>query len=224
MNNVELYFESEVKPENILDFEFENVIFATGAKWKNNGQGRDTRNILKDDGTVQILTPDDLMKGVIPQGNVVLYDTDHYYMAGVLAEKCISYGCKTSYLSPANQVSEWTENTLEQQRIQSQLMLKGVQLQLAQSLVEIKDGKVFSRCIYTQELKYLNCDSIILVTERTPNDKVYKQLNADDFKYLALIGDAYTPGIIAQAVHSGHLHAQYFGQENVDFSKFKRDK
>jgi hypothetical protein len=33
-----------------------------------------------------IFTPDDLMTGKMPQGRVVIYDDDHYYMGGVLAE------------------------------------------------------------------------------------------------------------------------------------------
>jgi dimethylamine/trimethylamine dehydrogenase len=224
MANVEMYFESEVTADNILDFEFKNVIVATGSKWKRNGQGRDTRNHLKQDGSVKILTPDDLMSGIKPQGKVVVYDTDHYYMAGVLTEKCRILGCETTYLSPANQVSQWTENTLEQQRIQTQLMQKGVGLQLAQSLLEIKDGKAFSQCVYSNEIKSTRCDTLVLVTERAPNDSLYISLDSKDFNYKTLIGDAYTPGIIAQAVHSGHLHAQYYGEKDVDFSKFKRDK
>ena len=33
-----------------------------------------------------LYTPDDLMNGAYPTGHVVIYDDDHYYMGGVLAE------------------------------------------------------------------------------------------------------------------------------------------
>ena len=36
--------------------------------------------------TMPIFTPDELMAGSLPSGEVVVYDDDHYYMASVLAE------------------------------------------------------------------------------------------------------------------------------------------
>lgn len=225
MPNVEIYYESEVKPENIGEFGFENIIIATGSQWKNNGQGRDGRVKLKHDDSVVILTPDDLMAGKIPEGDVVIYDTDHYYMAGVLAEKCITLGNKVIYMSPANRVSDWTENTLEQQRIQTQLMSQNVELALSQTLLEIKDEQLISQCIYTRKKIFTPCKTLVLVTERHPNDSLFTRIKNDhNFKHFALIGDAYAPGIIAQAVHSGHLEAELFGDKNTDKNIFKRDK
>ncbi|MFK8012731.1 MAG: FAD-dependent oxidoreductase, partial [Marinicellaceae bacterium] len=225
MPNVEIYYESEVTADNIEEFGFENIIIATGAQWKNNGQGRDSREILPTDNSIKILTPDDLMNGEVLKGEVVIYDTDHYYMAGVLAEKCINLGCKVSYMSPANRVSDWTENTLEQQRIQTQLMNKDVDLLLTQSLVEIKDAQLISECIYTRKKNYTDCKTLVLVTERKPNDALFTAIEENHkFKHFALIGDAYAPGIIAQAVHSGHLEAQFFGEKNPNINVFKRDK
>jgi len=225
MPNVDIYYESEVTAENIHEFGFENIIVATGATWKNNGQGREGRQKLITDDSVTILTPDDLMVGIVPQGNVVVYDTDHYYMAGVLAEKCIDIGNNVTYMSPANRISDWTENTLEQQRIQSQLMNKNIQLALTQSLLEIKEGQLISQCVYTRKKIYTPCKTLVMVTERHPNDDLYTKIReGHKFKHFALIGDAYAPGIIAQAVHSGHLEAQMFGDVNANKNVFKRDK
>jgi len=225
MPNVEIYYESEVTPENIIDFGFENVIVATGATWKNNGQGRDGRDLLKTDDSVKILTPDDLMHGIIPEGEVIIYDTDNYYMAGILANKCLDLGLEVIYMSPANRVSDWTENTLEQERIQTQLMQKGVKLSLNQKLTEVKDSEVISECVYTRKKFHTGCKNLTLVTERRPNDNLFTDLiNQHEFKHFSLIGDAYAPGIIAQAVHSGHLEAQLFGDENSNKNVFKRDK
>lgn len=36
--------------------------------------------------TTPVYTPDDLMGGNVPSGTAVLFDDDHYYMGGVLAE------------------------------------------------------------------------------------------------------------------------------------------
>jgi len=171
------------------------------------------------------LTPDDLMNGIEPEGEVLIYDTDHYYMAGVLANKCLDLGHHVTYMSPANRVSDWTENTLEQERIQTELMNKGVGLLLNQSLNEVQDSQVVSECVYSRKKFNTHCKTLILVTERTPNDALFTEIESKHrFKHFALIGDAYAPGIIAQAVHSGHLEAQLFGEKNPDKNVFKRDK
>lgn len=124
MPNVEIYFESEVTLENIEEFGFDNIILATGSKWKNNGQSRYTRIHLSHDNSIRILTPDDIMDGVIPSGNVLIFDAENNYMAGVISELCSDQGCSVSYLTPESKASAWTENTLEQERIQSRLMQK----------------------------------------------------------------------------------------------------
>ncbi|MBL4660840.1 MAG: FAD-dependent oxidoreductase [Alcanivoracaceae bacterium] len=225
MANVEIYYESEVTLENIDDFGFDNIIVATGASWKNNGQGQNNRKILTKDNSIIVLTPDDLMAGVIPQGKVVIYDTDHYYMAGVLAELCVSQGLHVSYMSPANRVSEWTENTLEQQKIQTRLMQNNVELILNHKLMIAKNNSIQSQCVYTNSMHVTECDTLILVTERCPNDQLFTTLEINNkFKSFSLIGDAYAPGIIAQAVHSGHLQAEIFGDTGANNGHFKRDK
>ena len=225
MPNVEIYYKSEVTVENLSEFGFENIIIATGSTWKNNGQSRDGRAKLKQDNSIAILTPDDLMLGVIPQGDVVVYDNDLYYMAGVLAEKCAAMGNKVTYMTPANRASDWSENTLEQQRIQTQLMNKNISLSLSQTLNEVNNGQIISQCIYSRKEYRTPCKTLIMVTERQPDDELFTAIKDNHpFKHFALIGDAYAPGIIAQAVHSGHLEAQLFGDKNPDKSVFKRDK
>ncbi len=224
MPNVEMYFDSEVTPENLTEFGFENIIIATGSYWKNNGQSRETRQHLVHDGSLQILTPDDIMSGVVPQGEVVIYDADHYYMASVLAEKCVELGCNVTYVTNSARVAEWSDNTLEQQRIHNCLHEKGVKIILNQQLHKIVQNNVVSQHIYTRKENYTPCKTLVVVSERSPNDDLYTPLkDKHPFKHFALIGDAYAPGLIAQAVHSGHLEAQFFGS-GKDKAIFKRDK
>ncbi|MCF6319483.1 MAG: FAD-dependent oxidoreductase [Proteobacteria bacterium] len=227
MPNVEIYYDSEVTVDNLSEFGFENVIIATGSHWKTNGQSRETRKHLQQDKSVQILTPDDIMSGTVPtsKGNVLIYDADHYYMASVLAEKCVELGCKVTYMSNASQVAEWSNNTLEQHRTHVRLINKGVNIVLNQQLDKVEQEKVFSYCVYNRKEVLTPCKTLVLVTERLPNDGLYTQLKeSHPFKHFALIGDAYTPGIIAQAVHSGHLEAQLFGDKSADKNVFNRDK
>ncbi len=224
MANVEMYFDSEVTTDNLSEFGFENIIIATGATWKNNGQSRETRQFLMHDDSVQILSPGDLMNGIIPKGEVLIYDADHYYMASVLAEKCSELGCEVTYMTNAARVSEWSDNTLEQQRIHKRLLDKNVKLVLNQQLLKVFQSQAISQEVYSCKEMQTPCKTLVVVSERQPNDGLYTQLkNQHPFKHFALLGDAYAPGLIAQAVHSGHLEAQFFGSKK-DKAIFKRDK
>jgi dimethylamine/trimethylamine dehydrogenase len=225
MPNVEMYFDNEVTPENLLEFGFENIIIATGSKWKSNGQSRLGRNTLETDGTINSLSPDDIMAGNLPKGEVLIYDLDHYYMASVIAEKCQQAGCQVAYLSNESKVSAWTDNTLEQLRIHQRLLKCNIQIILNQEMTKIQHNQVVTQDVYSRKENRTSYDAVVLVTERQPNDELFMSLkNQHSFKHFTLIGDAYAPGLIAQAIHAGHLEAQTFGDANADKNVFKRDK
>ena len=82
------------------------------------------------DAAMPVFTPDDLMGGEIPTGQVVLFDDDHYYMGGVLAELLVENGAKVTLVTPSAYVSDWTNNTLEQAAIHRRLLELGVDIQL----------------------------------------------------------------------------------------------
>ena len=58
-------------------------------------------------------------------GPVVIFDDDHYYMGGVLAELLAKEGYEVTLATPAADVSNWTHATLEQARIQKRLLQLG---------------------------------------------------------------------------------------------------
>ncbi len=76
------------------------------------------------------------------RGRVILYDDDHFYLGGVLAEMLAQNGCEVTLVTPAPMISYWTQFTLEQSRIQARLMKMGVNLLPQTLLVEIKPGSV----------------------------------------------------------------------------------
>ena len=87
MPNVEVYRESRMSADDIVEFGFQHVAVATGATWRRDGVARwHTRPIPVSTGA-DVLTPDDLMAGWRPKGpRVLVYDDDHYYLGGVVAE------------------------------------------------------------------------------------------------------------------------------------------
>src|SRR6476659_1492251 len=116
--DVEVAYDSRLTAEEVLEYGFDNVAVATGCRWRADGVGRWHLRPIELEG-IQILTPDDVMAGAEPEGGrVVVYDDDHYYLGGVVAEALGRSGHAVTFVTPAARVSEWTVNTLEQVRIQ----------------------------------------------------------------------------------------------------------
>jgi dimethylamine/trimethylamine dehydrogenase len=119
-------------------------------------------------------------------------------------------------------ISYWTQFTLEQEKIQARLANMGVKFLIRHSLTKIEDTSVTARCAITGLETNIARDSVLLVTDRIPNDHLYKELlparESGRLDSLRLIGDAEAPATIAQAVFAGHLAAREF-DETIDLDK-----
>jgi dimethylamine/trimethylamine dehydrogenase len=203
---------------------------ATGATWRRDGVARwHTQPIPLDPGA-DVLTPDDLMAGRRPAGSrVVIYDDDHYYLGGVLAELLRAEGFGVEVVTPAPQVSAWTVNTMEVDKIQRRLLLAGVTLRTSAALTAIGTNKVTVACAHTGQLSETPADSVVLVTARLPDDQLYADLLAaaerGEIASVRAIGDAWAPGTIAAAVWSGRRFAEEFDAElpGGDAVPFRRE-
>jgi dimethylamine/trimethylamine dehydrogenase len=181
---------------------------------------------------MEILTPDDLMAGTRPRGqNVVVYDDDHYYMAGVLAELLVREGSRVTLVTPAARASEWADNAMEQERIQKRLLELGVEIVLTRALVSAAAATVTTACAYTGREEETACDSLLLVTARIPDDAVMVELLerrgewADAGLHSArAVGDAYSPGTVAAAVWDGRRFAEELDEPlDRDLPTLKRE-
>jgi dimethylamine/trimethylamine dehydrogenase len=172
--------------------------------------------------------PDDLMDGKLPSGRVTIYDDDHYYMGGVLAELIASEGSEVTLVTPAPLVSYWSQYTLEQGRVQRKLMKAGVKLYPQHVLDSIRSDSVRLSSVVSGAGLEIPNDAVLLVTDRVPNDALYVQLKPaleeGKLQSLRLIGDAEAPNIIAQAVFSGHLAAREFDEAPVEDTPFKVER
>ncbi|WP_236350012.1 FAD-dependent oxidoreductase, partial [Pseudomonas lurida] len=83
--SVEIYRESPLQVKDVLDFAAEHVFIATGSHWRRDGLGRALRHTMPGLECLTVLTPDDVMAGLLPPSPVLLFDDDHYYMGSVLA-------------------------------------------------------------------------------------------------------------------------------------------
>jgi dimethylamine/trimethylamine dehydrogenase len=228
MKNVSVYPSSPMTAEEILETGAQNIILATGATWRREGMGRSLRKPIRGFDLQNVFNPDDLMSGKVVSGNVVIYDDDHYYMGGVLAELLATNGCQLSLVTPAPLVSYWSQFTLEQERIQRKLMKLGVKLYPQTVLSEIQNDCVRSTHITSGNEVELLRDGVVLVSDRISNDSMYYELkpalDEGRINSLRLIGDAEAPNIIAQAVFSGHLAAREFDEEKVEGTPFKIER
>ena len=230
MANVGVYLNSQLTAEQVLEFDADHIVIATGARWCATGVGRHNhRPIPTTDGAVT-LTPDDLMAGAVPEGPVVIFDDDHYYMGGLLAEKLRRDGHDVTIVTPATDVSTFTHFTLEQERIQKRLIEQDVGIIPQHGVVGASKGTVTLECIYTEREHEIPCGTLIMVTMRRPVDELYHSLvglgagsNAQEIKSITRIGDCYGPGTIAAAVYGGHRYARELDTPPVAGVPFRRE-
>lgn len=220
MKNVEYYFESAMTADEILEYGFDHIAIATGATWRRDGVGYAHTYSLEMDQRFEILTPDDLLAGARPKGeDIVIFDDDHYYMGGVLAELLTKEGYPVTLVTPAADVSTWTHNTMEQHRIQARLLNLGVTLITAHTVMKTDTDGVVLACVYTGRERHLACGSAVFVTSRLPNEDLYLDLlerqsswNDAGLLTVSAVGDALSPGTIASAVWDGRRFAEDLGR------------
>ena len=106
--NVQLFLDNRLSAEDVLGLGIPKIVVATGSRWRRDAVGRYHTRPIAIDQEACVLTPDDLMAGRLPGGRrVVIWDDDHYYMGGVLAELCAERGFDTWYVTPASEASTW---------------------------------------------------------------------------------------------------------------------
>lgn len=233
--NVQTYPASALSVDDVLSFGFQNVCVATGARWRRDGVARQHVVPMPIDGAMPVLTPDDIMEGQMPRGHVVVFDDDHYYMGGVLAELAARAGCNVTLVTPSAFVSDWTANTLEQGAIHRRLAGMGVRIVLNTGVAAIHAGLVETACSYTSARGEIGCDMVVMVASRQSDDTLYRALVARRADWadagvqsVRVIGDAAAPAPIAWATFAGHRYAReldagLWGEDWGDTPSFRRE-
>jgi dimethylamine/trimethylamine dehydrogenase len=229
--NVQMYPGSKLSADEVMDFGFQNICVATGSNWRADGVSRQHVVALPADAAMPVFTPDDLMQGRLPKGRVVLFDDDHYYMGGVLAELCAQNGCEVVLVTPSAFVSDWTANTLEQASIHRRLVAAGVRILLNTGIAAIHTDGVETNCTYTDTRARLGCDAVVMVASRISDDALFHTLKARQsdwadagIRSVKLIGDAAAPAPIAWATFAGHRYARDLDEADIgDALPFRRE-
>lgn len=223
--NVNLYLESTLDADQAIEFSqelgVEHIVTATGSSWRSDGIGRTHFTAIKVADDAEIHTPEDVWSNSAQfenvKGGVVIYDDDLYYLGSVLAERLVELGTKVTVITPAPQVAQWTENTLEQQHIERRLFSHGVEILPSHTIREIKQQSLtLNRNNQDGEFS-LEAEKVILVTSRNPENQLYHQLASHEARLrqanipkVTRIGDCLAPSTIASAVYEGHRFAQEY--------------
>ena len=226
-NNIEIYKESELTFSHINELGINNIFLATGSSWRKDGVGRSRRKPIQGMESLNVLTPEEAIKDSKNlKGPVVVYDDEQGYLGGVVADHLSSDHHEVIFITPASIVSPWTESTLEQKRVQKSLLLNGVNIICNKSIDKAEGQSLNLQCVFTGEITHVKCSAIVMVTERILNTTLYDQLieqnnsiEGGKRKHIQLIGDAESPGLIADAVFLGHLAAQNFEEPEQEIQK-----
>ena len=194
--------------EAVLEFGADQVLIATGSRWRRDGLGHNRRIPVEIAADANVLTPDDVFNEAEIPAEIMVYDDDHYFMAGALAERLLLAGHRVSYVTPAESISSWSAMTNEHEFIQQRLLSMGIETAFTQSLVRIGKDFITTRCIHSGVETEREFGTLLLVTSREPNDRLFQQLPQDSANR---IGDCLVPSSIADAIYAGHRFAREHG-------------
>ncbi|NNE21056.1 MAG: hypothetical protein HKN11_00460, partial [Rhizobiales bacterium] len=216
--NIEIYRESELTIADLLELGPGHILLATGSTWRRDGVGHFNHGAVAIDPGFNVVTPDDIFAGTELSGPITIYDDEHYFMGGALAERFVNEGHDVTIITPHNKVSAWTEMTNEHFFIQRRLLKMGVKLVFDRKLTGVTRHQATLSCIYTGRVEPHPYANLVMVTGRMPNTALFHELTsaAADWADAGIlsasrIGDCLVPSSIADAVHSAHRAAR-----NVD--------
>ena len=209
---VSMYLGNHLSAAEVREFGADHVLIATGASWRRDGRGRWHSRPIAGLYAAAVLTPDDLMHGARPEGEVTIFDDDHYYMAPVIAVLLARAGARVTYVTTSGSVSEWSHYTGEQERTQQQLLELGVRIQVSTAVEGFDGSAVTLGCVYSGRTWQQTAATLVMVTSREPREELYRELVGEESSAPALkvqrIGDCRQPALIAHAVFAGHQAAR----------------
>jgi dimethylamine/trimethylamine dehydrogenase len=162
-----------------------------------------------------ILTPDQLMAEgkTLPGERVLVYDCEGYFMGATLAEKLARDGHAVRLVTPFAGVGPTMDFTGENLFLQPQLRRLGIDILAAHLVREIRREAVVgcSLAAPDQPLTW-PVDAVVLVTSRTPQDTIYRELQSrpdvleeSGIEAVYRVGDCFAPRLyVADAVFDAH--------------------
>jgi dimethylamine/trimethylamine dehydrogenase len=221
--------------EGALTYGAEKIVVATGSSWNTDGTNCLTHDPIPGADAAQPdqLTPEQVIEGKKPIGKrVVILNADTYFMAPSLAEKLSLAGHEVTLVTGVH-LANYMHFTLEypnMMRRLHELHVKEVHNAFASRIdkgrIEVYDifgdgskrtyrGSGMSPRNANTSQRWVEFDSLVLVTGRHSNDGLFRDLKAASDQWAAngvkdvyLIGDAEAPRLIADATFTGQRLAR----------------
>ena len=226
--NVEVYLDSALTIEHVLEFGAPRVVVATGAVWRRDGTGRQRLHPAEGWDQPHVYSADDVIDGAEIPGPVVIYDDDHYYIGSVLAELLSTAGRDVSIVTPAGEAATWTRFTLEWPHVQAQLARRGTVVTGLHTIAAVGADNVVARHLFSGKETAFPCASVVMVAGRTPRDELRvalseagEALGDAGIRMIDPIGDCVVPGAIVQAVFDGHRYARDLDHEPAHGPRYR---
>jgi dimethylamine/trimethylamine dehydrogenase len=145
-----------------------------------------------------------------PEGRVVVYDTDGYFVAPGMAELLAGEGHEVHLVTHLDKVSPVSDDTLEGEMLRQHLHDLGITFHTNVALHRVEQGQVVGRTSWGAPWS-LGTQGTVLVTQQRSEDSLYRDLVADPdavaeagISGVHVIGDAVAPRMPSEAVFDGH--------------------
>lgn len=219
LRNVEVHTRSELSADHVFEYGADLVVIATGCDYVTDGlNGVTFRPIPGADTTTDWqLTPKEVALRTKPLGRrVLVYETERHYMGVTVAQQLAGMGHDVTLVTDALEFGGYTKYTLDQAFILRDLTRMRVTMLPGRTVDAIEPGAVQVSNVWDPSLMdTIEIDSVVLSTQRAPNDQLYRALSADADRLRAngiegvwIIGDASAPRPLPEVVFDGHRLAR----------------
>jgi dimethylamine/trimethylamine dehydrogenase len=225
--NLNVVLNMELDADAVRGYGADVVILATGASWATDGLSPVTHEPLPgaDASLDHVFTPEQLMaSGQRPPSGtpIAVYDTEGYFMGAGLAELLRAENYPVHIVTPQQQVAGQCDVTGEGHRLRTRLHDAGVTVHRNVFLTTVAADRVVGLGEFGEHFT-LDVGATVLVTHRSPRDRLYNELAADDAMLRASditglyrAGDCLSPRMLVDTVFDGHRLAREIGSDHPE--------
>ena len=217
--------------DDVLGYGAEKVIIATGSSWNTDGVNCLTHDPVPgvDAARPNQVTPEQIFRGEKKIGKrVVILNADTYFMGPSLAEMLAVQGHEVTVISGVD-FGHYMHFTLEYPNLRRRLIELNINIIGEAWASRVEEGRIEYYDIWAEgskreyrgpgklprnenhSHKWLEFDTLVLVTGRHSDDSLFRELKArqgewakNDIKGVYVIGDAWAPKLMADATFDGH--------------------
>ena len=209
--HVSIHLHSRLTAGEVIEFNADHVVLATGSRYRADGVGSTRYRPIDFPAELEVLTPEDIFAGARLPPRILIYDDEHNYMGGVLAEHLARQGHAIVLATPWVSIGAWTGFTLEQGRIIAGLHGLGVKMLSQHTLTSVHENRAAFMFSHTgAAAEPVAFDALLMVGAREARSDLAEALETAGFdgSRVRLAGDCVSPGTIQAATFSGHRAAR----------------